>query len=116
MRNFLIVILALATIILEVMIYILFEFQNAWPYNEDVFSVLRIISLSGIAISMFFSIVYPRPYISLLSLILSTLLITIISKSGINSTSLAVSFLTAFLIFLSARRLASLRGGITEAS
>ena len=108
--------LALLVILLEAVIYVLFEFQNAWPYNEDLFLVLRIVSLGGIAISGFFAIIYPRPYISLLSLLLSIFATTMISRSGINLTSLAVNFLAVFLIFLSARKLASMSGGKVGAS
>lgn len=101
----------LIVIALEVLIYILFEFQNAWPYNEDVFSLLRIVSISGIIVSISFSIIFPQPYISLLSLLLSIFIVTTVSRSGINLTSLSLSLVAASLIFLSTRKLASLRGG-----
>jgi hypothetical protein len=102
--------LGLIVIALEGLIYILFEFQNAWPYNEDIFLLLRTVSIIGISVSTLFSIIYPRPYTSLLSLLLSIVLVTAVSRSDINLTSLSVNFVAAFLILLSTRRLASLRG------
>lgn len=109
--NFLTVSLAVLITILEVVIYVLFEFQNAWPYNESMFSMLKLISLSGIALSAFFSVIYPRPYVGLLSLVISIFLVTLLSRSGVNPTSLVANLVAIFLIFLSARKLALLRGG-----
>jgi len=103
--------LGLAVIALEALIYILFEFQNAWPYNEDIFVLLQTMSVSGIIVSSFFSVIYPRPYISLLSILLQIALVTTVSRSNINLTSLSVNFAAAFLIFLSTRKLASRREG-----
>lgn len=103
--------LGLMVIALEVIIYILFEFQSAWPYNDKVFLLLRIVSISGITLSILFSIICPRPYISLLSLFLSIAIVTMVSRSGINLTSLSANLVVASLIFLSARKLASLGDG-----
>ena len=103
--------LGLIVIALEALIYILFEFQNAWPYNDDVYQLLRILTISGISVSGLFSLIYPRPYLSLLPLLLSIALVTTISRSGINLTSVSVNLVVASLIFLSTRKLASLREG-----
>lgn len=101
--------LGLIVIALEFIIYVLFEFQNAWPYNDEVFPLLRIVLISGVIFSVLFSIVYPRPYISLLSILLSIAIVTTVSRSGINLTSLSANLVVASLIFLSARKLESQR-------
>lgn len=103
--------LALFIVLLEAIVYLLFEFQNAWPYNDETFEVLQIASICGIGISTLFSIFYRQPYLGSLFLILSILMVTIVSKSGINLASVIVNLLIIFLILLSSRKIASLSDG-----
>lgn len=114
--DFLFSILAVLVIVLEILFYILFELHNAWPYNDDIFAPMQAMVLSGIGISTFFSLFFPRPYISVGFLVLPLVAVTLISKSGLNLIAIAVNFIAILLIFILTMKIASLRAGKVSAS
>src|SRR5688572_5151605 len=89
-----------AFLVLQGCFYVIFEFQNVWPYNQDLIVLLQSITSVGIIVSI---ILTYRPRWAIFSpvpLIVSLVAISIISRSEISYFVLTVESVIALLIFL----------------
>lgn len=86
--------------LLEVGFYILFELQNGWPFNKDVFICLQILSLLSIMTSLTLAVLRPVRIYSAAPLLISFLVVSAFSRASLSMTGLIANILIIISIFL----------------
>jgi hypothetical protein len=65
--------------------YWLFELQNGWPHNENIFQTIQVIAIIGVVGAFVLSLWRPSRLLLPVPLLIAFVIITIISKSDLNA-------------------------------
>ena len=90
----------LLVLILSILFYILFELQNGWPFNEDIFIYLQTISAVSIVATVVMTIAKPSRIYSAVPLLMSFTIVSLISRSSLSAAGIISNLLIIILILL----------------
>lgn len=90
----------LLTSLLAIIFYISFELQNGWPFNEDRFIYMQIISVISVLAAMLLAAVKLTQVYSAIPLLISYIVISILSRSSLSLAGIITNLAIIVSVFL----------------